>query len=339
MIRVKLSTSFPEWPLQRQTPNESGIWGNCQFFINQDVAECDYWVVIDDVLKTDESLCAKSNTILFILEPPTVKSYRRKFLAQFSSVVSCGRFDLEHPSVTYAQPGLPWHVGRQVLNETNRGFRLNYDELTCLAPPNKQNCISVICSNRATTDNHRRRLEFVHQLQRHFGPRLHVFGRGINHIEDKWDAIAPYEYHIVLENSSFPHYWTEKLSDAFLGWSFPFYYGCPNLEEYFSPTAFMRIDIGNLDGSVNLIEDTIANERYEQSKESLTHARRLVLDSYNLFPVIAKLCKRVQTTEAKRKISIKPSGSFEPRRQAIYQKIRNRVLFTARAHRLSTDGD
>ncbi len=37
MIRVKLSTNFPDWPLIRQTPDRSGIWGDCRFFINEDI--------------------------------------------------------------------------------------------------------------------------------------------------------------------------------------------------------------------------------------------------------------------------------------------------------------
>ena len=51
MYKIKISTQFPEWPLLRQTPGSKGIWDNCQFFVNQDVEECDMWVVYEGLLK------------------------------------------------------------------------------------------------------------------------------------------------------------------------------------------------------------------------------------------------------------------------------------------------
>ena len=47
MIRVRLTTSFPSWPLLRQTPGGRGVWGDHRFFVNEDVDACDYWVVYD----------------------------------------------------------------------------------------------------------------------------------------------------------------------------------------------------------------------------------------------------------------------------------------------------
>ena len=326
MIRVKLSTSSREWPLQRQTPGQTARWGDCLFLINQDVSECDYWVVIDDVLKEERTLCPHSNTLMIVVEPQTVKSYQKEFLAQFSTVISPQRDDLDHPRVIHTQPGLPWHIGRCVVNEVNLDFRLSYDELKALNQLEKTDLISVICSNRATTEGHRRRIEFVRQLQEHFGSRLHVFGRGIKDIQDKWDAISKYRYHIVIENSSFADYWTEKLSDAYLGWAFPFYYGCPNLEEYFPLESFVRIDLNNFEGTVAVIENTIAAGRYEQSQQSLNHARMLVLDSYNIFPVISEICRDVRSGSRKQPVIINPSNTFWPRPPAVWQRIRNKIL-------------
>jgi hypothetical protein len=42
-----------------------------------------------------------------------------------------------------------------------------------------------------------------------------------------------------LENSQSPHYWTEKLTDAYLGWAFPLYVGCPNVGDYFAKESFL----------------------------------------------------------------------------------------------------
>ena len=60
-----------------------------------------------------------------------------------------------------------------------------------------------------------------------------IFGKGINGFEDKWDTLRDYKYHIVIENSSFDDYWTEKLADNYLAECFPFYHGCKNINKYF----------------------------------------------------------------------------------------------------------
>ena len=64
IIKVKLTNEYPDWPLLRQTPSSSGILGDYHFFVNQDIPECDYWVVIDSLLKTEETICPPENKIL-----------------------------------------------------------------------------------------------------------------------------------------------------------------------------------------------------------------------------------------------------------------------------------
>jgi len=97
----------------------------------------------------------------------------------------------------------------------------------------KSKLMSVITSSKDFTEGHQKRLNFVRRLKDYFGEDIDVFGRGIREVDDKWDAISPYKYHIALENSVYPHYWTEKLGDVYLSGAYPIYYGCLNLEDYF----------------------------------------------------------------------------------------------------------
>src|SRR3954467_3221772 len=99
MIRVKVSTSFPEWPLERQTPGRRARWGNCEFHINTDVEECDFWAVLEDVPRPEATRCPRSNTIFVTLEPPTIRTYSRHYLAQYATVITCSRDDLSHPNL------------------------------------------------------------------------------------------------------------------------------------------------------------------------------------------------------------------------------------------------
>ena len=48
-INIKITSPYGISPGLRQTPQAKGIWGDCQFFLNESIDECDFWIVIDDV--------------------------------------------------------------------------------------------------------------------------------------------------------------------------------------------------------------------------------------------------------------------------------------------------
>lgn len=293
MIRIKLSTDFPYEPIIRQTPDSSGRWGDFQFFIDQEVDECDYWVVYNDLLRTETAMCPPQNTIFITAEPPDIRGYDPRFLKQFARVVTFHP-NLSHPRVTMNQPGLNWHVGRVLTDIANRQsiVNKNYNDFKNMHHFNKTKLMSVVTSSKTFAPGHRKRLELVNRLKDHFGDRLDVFGKGIREIGDKWDAVADYKYHIAIENSYLPHYWTEKLADSYLAGAYPIYYGCPNLKEYFLPNAFTKIDVNNPEGAITMIENCIASNKYENSVDAIMTARNKVLDEYNMFPMITKLLKK-----------------------------------------------
>jgi hypothetical protein len=53
---------------------------------------------------------------------------------------------------------------------------------------------------------------------------------------------------------------TEKLADAFLGLTYPIYYGCTNLSGYFPDKSFTPIDITKPDQAISIIEGLIEDE-------------------------------------------------------------------------------
>jgi hypothetical protein len=288
VLTVKISTAARDWPWLRQTPGGAGIWDGCRFVVDEPVESCDFWVVYDGLLEPETTTCPPGATLFITAEPPSVKLYRPGFVAQFGAVRTCHR-QLVHPHVTLGQPALPWHVGRRQRSHGNLAFTRDYDELTAMAAVPKDRLISVISSDKVQTAGHRRRLALVRKLKAHFGDQLDVFGRGIREVEDKWDAIAPYRYHIALENGVYPHYWTEKLSDTFLAGAFPLYLGCPNVDEYFPAGSLARLDANDPARCIATIEQAIADHRYERSVDLIAMARHLVLDRYNLFPVLADM--------------------------------------------------
>ncbi len=308
MLTVKISNTHPQWPLERQTPGAKAVWGDCRFFINEDVPECDYWVVFDGLLRTQSTVCPPENTVLIAGEPPSVKTYNAQFLKQFATVIGCDR-NIEHPNMIFSQQSMPWHVGRSVRGNDTLSFSKDYDELSRITSFEKDKLVSVISSDKTFTPGHARRLAFTRSLGERLGSTIDIFGRGVRDIEDKWDAISSYKYHVVLENSCYPDYWTEKLADAYLGGAYPFYYGCSNLADYFPATAFTKIDINDLDETVNIIEASIAANRYERSLSEIHRARDMVLNTYNLFPMICNhISSRAQS--GKNNITLQPEASF-----------------------------
>jgi len=301
---IKISYSHPTWPLLRQTPDNSGKWGDFTFVINQKIEECDGWVVINDLLHNrEETKCPTKRTLFINLEPPTQALYPDEFLNQFSIIATCGGHEYKHTDIRYVFPLQPWYIGVIQKNlhqpDKNRSFTLDYDYLKKIKPPQKTKLISVVCTDKLFTEGHAKRNAFTKLLIRHFGEKIDVLGRGFKFISDKWEAIGEYKYHIAIENSQFPHYWTEKLADAFLGWAYPIYYGCPNIADYFETDSMTTIDIDKPDEAIEKIEGVLAKGVWEDKLEAIAEARRRILDEYNLFPMILKLLNLPDNAEKK----------------------------------------
>ncbi|MFC1488231.1 glycosyltransferase family 10 domain-containing protein [Thermodesulfobacteriota bacterium] len=321
MITVKLTFPFPEWPIERQTPNHNGIWENCHFFINTPIKRCDYWVVFDGLIKKEKTICPKENILLITAEPPTIRQYNEQFVNQFGAVIT-GHRNINHSNPIYQQQGLPWHVGRRQKNHVNLSFSKDYDELASIDHFHKDKLISVISSTKKFSKGHRQRNEFVKVLQQYFGDKIDVFGRGIREIEDKWDALAPYKYHIALENSSVEDYWTEKLGDAYLARCYPIYYGCSNIEKYFNPSALTSIDITHPEKAIHIIDTCINESKYENTKQYIEDARNDILNRYNLFAMICEYVNSNQDDLGKAKY-VKIKIVKEPSKSNIFNQIKS----------------
>ena len=173
----------------------------------------------------------------------------------------------------------------------------------------KPKLLSVITSNKAFTRGHLDRIKFVEKLKEHYGDQIDIFGRGFRSFDDKWDVLQPYKYHIAIENSSEPYYWTEKISDCYLTGTFPIYHGCTNLSDYFKREAFEPIDIRQPERAIAIIDHVLATNRYEQSVNVLEEMKQLVLNEYNMFEYTAHLCDLMNPDAPKQQVTIQPCHS------------------------------
>ena len=313
MIEVKISVSSPTWKSFRQTPGRKGIWENCRFHYDDTLDQYDFWVCNDWLTGVEHANCDSTGTILMTGEPPSMKSYERRYTAQFSTVVTF-RQDIDHPHIVRSQPALGWWVGKRLVPNPNGRHEfvedslIDYDSLKSFDGSGKDQLISVVTSGKRIREGHKRRLAFVNELKNIFGGDISIFAPGEMELVDKWDAIARYKYHIAIENSQYPDYWTEKLADSFLGLAYPFYYGCPNINEFFPSDSMTRIDIAKPRESAISIQDAIDNDVSNKARGALIESKRLIMDEYNYFATLSHICQGLKRSGRFRRTTIYPEG-------------------------------
>ncbi len=302
-LRVKVLSSLPAAIWIHQFPHNEPVWGNCEFTFERDARDYDWLLVYDDLpersgepKKTtrEELACPRAHTLLVTSEPSSVKIYGDSYTRQFGAVLtSQPGWALPHPQRIFSQPALHWFYGM--------GSRdiLPFDRMLDEPPSEKSRDVSMVYSPKAMRHTlHHHRARFMRWLVEHM-PELETFGRQtVRPLDDKADCLRDYRYHVAIENFIGEHHWTEKLADPFLGLSLPFYYGCPNAEDYFPADSFIRIDIRDPESALGIIRAAIAGNEYEKRLPALLEARRRVMFEYNLFAVVAREIARLHRADA-----------------------------------------
>jgi hypothetical protein len=300
-------------------PGSNTQWGNCRFTFDLDAKEYDWLVVYHDLphdpmsSSTEKLCCPREKTILITTEPSSITVYGSDYLRQYGLIITSQEpWAIKHPNIVFTQPGLIWYYGA-----AKDGSKLiTYDDMLSTPPPAKSKTISTVCSIRqGRLTLHYKRYNFTEKLKAHI-PELDVFGHGVNPLNDKAEALDKYQYHIAIENHVFLHHLTEKLPDAFLGYTLPFYHGCPNASDYFPPESYIPIDINDFDRTVAIIRSTLKNKEYGDRLPYIIEARKRVLEKYNLFALLNdEISSRDRTLQTN-----KPQGEIMSRQTMKFKK-------------------
>ena len=247
------------------------------------VAARDYdWLVVYDDLpaKEDERFsqaeealaCPPENTILITYEPSSIKIYSDDYTRQYGYVLTSQEAEhLPHPGRVDCPPVGYWYYG----DET--------DLIDATSPPIKTDDVSIFLSTKADGHTmHRLRHEFSRGLTDHFGDKMERFGKAYNFVEKKSEGLDRFRYTVALENHIGDHHWTEKLSDAFLGFTLPFYAGSPNAADYFPEDSFVSLNMYDLSGSIEIVERSIRDDIFTQRLPAIIEARRRVIETHSL---------------------------------------------------------
>ena len=252
-----------------------------------DLSEPDWLVVYDEPSAGLATTLPRSRRILVTTEPPGVKVYRPEFLAQFGTVVGPVTPQGFDGTVIRSHPGIPWFYGVTPEGGID-GRPLDLADMQAMPAPDKPFELSCVVSRKRTTEEHRMRLRLVDELVRRLGPRLHLFGRGIKEITDKRSAIDPYRMHLVMENNRLPHFWTEKVADAWLGRALPLYCGAPDLDRYFPADSFIRVPFEDVGKAADVVEKAVLDEAWRTRADAVERARRILLERQTVFDVISR---------------------------------------------------
>ena len=309
-LRVRLTIPCAPEGMSLNLPGGGNCWGGCEFVVNPPEDDpCDFWFVLGFAHDRERAFIARENTFFIGGEPPQKKVFSAGFYRQFHRVVET-HAAVSHPRWELGNTCTGWLVGKSLAVS---GDGSTYDVFSRMECPPKENRIGVVCSSTAKTPGQRRRLEFLDQLKRRLGDRVVHFGRGFTPVDDKLEAISPYRFQLVLENSISPNYWTEKLADAYLGWGYPLYVGCPNLERYFDRAAFQPLNMDDVDGAVKIIEQRLATPADERERAVLAVARERVLNDYHVVMRSGRLAQQHFQPASKRLVELRHYKAFRLR--------------------------
>lgn len=285
----------------RQLPGTENRWNDLQFSFNPNDTQYDWLAVYDDLppvegekfsQRVEKLPCPPSHSVFITAEPTPIKTYGREFLSQFGTVISSLEpWATPRFNTVNTQPGLKWYYGAPNAWKNQPSRLKTWDQMRAHAPLDKTMRISTVCSDKRMGHAlHKKRYDVTQQFKATIS-ELEVFGHGVRDMDDKAEALEAYKYHIAIENHICPHHFTEKLSDAFLGGCLPFYVGAPNAVDYFPADSFIALDIDKPLEAIEIIKSAMARGEYERRLSAILEARRLVLEKYNLFAVIADAIK------------------------------------------------
>jgi Glycosyltransferase family 10 (fucosyltransferase) C-term len=294
------------------TEDGNEVWNGTRFVVNPREGKFDGIVVVQSTRSLNRvySLVAPpTRTLLVLKEPPDILFLPTSYTKQFYCTL--GQDNRVHSKVKiFSQSGHHWFV------------EINIREFNQISARPKNKLISAVVSNKSDTEGHYQRLQFMKALKQHFGDQLDWFGRGIKDLgTEKIAGLLDYKYHIVLENSCREHYWTEKLADAFVSNCFPFYWGAPNVYDYFPLEALRTIDIYDIPNSIQVIERAISDNAYDQAQESLLEARSKISSIFHPYQTYLDTLDSLPLTDPC-KVIIKPHNEF---RHSLATRVKGKI--------------
>jgi hypothetical protein len=121
-------------------------------------------------------------------------------------------------------------------------------EKDCSIEHHKTKLISTILSNKNFMSGHQLRHKVFSNIR-----QIDYYGNYVKYMEYKLEALRDYKYHLCIENSKSPGYFTKKLLDCFATGCVPIYWGDPLIGDVFDTSGMIIVN------SFSEIADIISN--------------------------------------------------------------------------------
>jgi hypothetical protein len=296
--KVHVFTTVEDVFFRKQFPGFSSQLGGFEFTFGTDVPDdTDVLIVHTRASYSIPTWLPKERTVFFAGEPDVIHPYSTAFLNQFGQVVSTTTKDLATDLMRYPFCAI-WFVGFDMTKPRDEDHLLGYDWFKEQACPPKLDKISIVTSNKTFTPYHQKRLEFIREIVELIPDHVELFGHGHRSVDDKKDALLPYRYHLAIENGEGRDVWTEKLSDPYLCWSFPFYSGCSNVADYFPSESFHEVDLDNPKAAAAEMVRMMENGHWQSVYPAIEDARHKVLEEYNFANLLVRIAQMVLEKDA-----------------------------------------
>lgn len=281
---------------------------------------CDVAVVIDDVASPTPIRCREGYVWKITMEPH-VKGWTPfaiKHPRVYSRVFAQSNFRKD-TRVELSPPGLPWLVSGSYEELQGQGDSIEKSEI-----------VSLIASTKDYYPGHSPRTELANAIENHdYG--IAVFGKGRRaEVEDKRDALDKYMFSFAIENSQQDNYWTEKITDCFLTYTVPIYYGAPNIGSYFPEDSFISLGSLSIESVLEVLDELDEND-YEKRLPALKEARKLYLEHYLFYAFLnneINISRGVLENQPLRSYVVKPVRTYRDWRVTKVLRFFKRVVIS-----------
>ena len=333
-MKYKVKLSIPMYGegsnLTQFISQKNSLFSNIEFIVNnKDLEEADFWFVFEDLNFENEQCNINKENIYYLNSETSYKvdyffeNSLQKYLDQFGGFYTPYPIYRNNHKLTF--PFQFWMINSNHGDGFYNPNKRNVDYFLDLRSINKTKNLSVFCSNKINTEYQHLRFKFVENLKSHFGDQLDWYGNGVNQLETKWEGIKDYRYHIAIENNPFDYCLSEKIYDAFLGMSYPIYFGGKVANKIFPNDSYSSINIFNVDKSIREIELILENKIYEDKKSEILEAKKLVCSDLNPLYRIKNIIENSQINKNKNKTTLYNKNYFY-KKYTPYKKKVKRVI-------------
>lgn len=108
----------------------------------------------------------------------------------------------------------------------------------------------------------------------------------------KIQVLKKSQFHIAIENSSQPNYFSEKLCDALITKNIPIYYGSPNIGDFFDTTGWILLNSTDTDAVYKQLEN-LNRDYYNKYLDVINKNFKTVMKYINYEENINRACKTI----------------------------------------------